>query len=760
MKLNSILLIGLLLSVGGTTNASPLGTAFTYQGRLADGTNAANNLYDLDFALFEVPTGGSQLGLSITCNGFPVSNGLFTVTLDFGASPFVGEARWLQIQVRTNGGKIIPWTPLSPRQALTPSPYALYAPSAGTALATAAGAVGTLSLAPGAVTSDKIADGTLTAADLSPTLASNTFWRLGGNAGTLPGLHFVGTTDGQPLELRVNGQRALRLEPGLNGAPNVVGGSVSNRVAAGVSGATIAGGGNASAAAHRIEANYGSIGGGNQNTLQTGANLSTIAGGYGNTIQTSAFDSSIGGGAANTIQTNAFLSAIGGGSDNLIQANAKYATIAGGEQNTIQTDAYRSTIGGGSSNTIHFSSWDSTIGGGIQNTIWNNAVGATVSGGYRNNICSSADNYGTWSYSTIAGGHENNIGYNMVGATVSGGYRNNIYDGADYSAIGGGSGNKIGYNSRHTVVSGGLENRIFDYAHNSAIGGGSFNHIGIYSENATVAGGRVNTIGTNSSYSAIGGGRDNDIGNNAQYAYAAGRRAKANHSGSFVWADSTDADFGSSGNDQFVVRASGGVQLSPGTSLYCGTQTRQMLNLWSTNYGIGVQGNALYFRTGGAQAGNSFVWYRGGSHNDAYLNGGADSLTLMSLNVSGLSVSGVINATAFNPSSDRNLKENFAAVSPREVLDKVAALPISRWNFKGDPATPHIGPMAQDFRAAFALGADDKHIATVDADGVALAAIQGLNQKLEAKNAALEQEMAELKTLVKTLAEKVNGGGQ
>ncbi|MCX6926733.1 MAG: hypothetical protein NT154_26545, partial [Verrucomicrobia bacterium] len=121
MKLNSALLLGLLISAVGSTTASPLDTAFTHQGRLSDGTNLANNLYDLDFALFDVPTGGSQLGLSITYNGFPVSNGLFTVTLDFGASPFIGEARWLQIQVRINGGRTPPpYTLLTPRQALTP----------------------------------------------------------------------------------------------------------------------------------------------------------------------------------------------------------------------------------------------------------------------------------------------------------------------------------------------------------------------------------------------------------------------------------------------------------------------------------------------------------------------------------------------------------------------------------------------------------------------------------------------------------------
>jgi hypothetical protein len=93
------------------------------------------------------------------------------------------------------------------------------------------------------------------------------------------------------------------------------------------------------------------------------------------------------------------------------------------------------------------------------------------------------------------------------------------------------------------------------------------------------------------------------------------------------------------------------------------------------------------------------------------------------------------------------------------LLDKVAAMPISHWNFKGDTATPHLGPMAQDFHAAFGLGTDDKHIATVDADGVALAAIQGLNQKLDetrAENAELKQRLEKLEQLI---SEK-NGGAR
>ena len=115
----------------------------------------------------------------------------------------------------------------------------------------------------------------------------------------------------------------------------------------------------------------------------------------------------------------------------------------------------------------------------------------------------------------------------------------------------------------------------------------------------------------------------------------------------------------------------------------------------------------------------------------------------------------VVNAGSFNQTSDQNLKEKFAPINSREVLERVANLPISNWNFKTAEQTRHIGPMAQDFYAAFNVGTDDKHIATVDESGVALAAIQGLNQKLEEqlklkddKISALEKRLADLEKLV------------
>jgi hypothetical protein len=106
--------------------------------------------------------------------------------------------------------------------------------------------------------------------------------------------------------------------------------------------------------------------------------------------------------------------------------------------------------------------------------------------------------------------------------------------------------------------------------------------------------------------------------------------------------------------------------------------------------------------------------------------------------------------------SDRNSKDRFGPIDAREVLRKVSALPLSSWQYKGNPSR-HIGPMAQDFRTAFGLGLDEKHIDTVDADGVALAAIQGLNSELrdrDAKIAALQAQNAAFEARLKKLEAK------
>jgi hypothetical protein len=143
-------------------------------------------------------------------------------------------------------------------------------------------------------------------------------------------VNYVGTGENQPLELHVNGARALRLEPdaSISGAPNVIGGSSNNIVDAGVVGAFIGGGG------------AGNLGG-SGSTNRISANFCVIGGGVGNTIPT------------NTTGSYGTGSTIGGGWQNTIQTNCQVSTIAGGSGNIIQTNTYGASIGGGIQNIIH-----------------------------------------------------------------------------------------------------------------------------------------------------------------------------------------------------------------------------------------------------------------------------------------------------------------------------------------------------------------------------------------------------------------------
>jgi len=98
--------------------------------------------------------------------------------------------------------------------------------------------------------------------------------------------------------------------------------------------------------------------------------------------------------------------------------------------------------------------------------------------------------------------------------------------------------------------------------------------------------------------------------------------------------------------------------------------------------------------------------------------------------------------------SDRNVKGNFADVDARDILARLSAIPIETWNYKRqDPSVRHIGPMAQDFYATFGVGEDDRHINTVDASGVSLAAIQALYQIVQQKDAQVAELEARLEVL-------------
>src|SRR5436309_6809473 len=105
-------------------------SSFTYQGRLTDGGTAANGNYDLQFTLFDSLSGGAQVGSTQTVNTVAVSNGVFTVSLDFGTNAFNGASRFLEISARPTGGS---FTLLTPRQQITSTPYAVRSLNASSA---------------------------------------------------------------------------------------------------------------------------------------------------------------------------------------------------------------------------------------------------------------------------------------------------------------------------------------------------------------------------------------------------------------------------------------------------------------------------------------------------------------------------------------------------------------------------------------------------------------------------------------------------
>lgn len=245
------------------------------------------------------------------------------------------------------------------------------------------------------------------------------------------------------------------------------------------------------------------------------------------------------------------------GSNNRVRGN--YSVIAGGggqfssDSNSVIGD--RSFIGAGHWNTLLSSL--SFIGGGYQNN--SSGVGSVIGGGVANVI----NLYGE--YSTIGGGVSNRT--NSSFATVGGGGNNYArgyssvvaggggIDGDSNSAVGNFStisgGTRNVATGDYSTISGGRSNKSSGYT--SSVAGGYLN----YSEGqyATIGGGLSNR--SSGAYATVLGGLNNRAA--GRFSYAAGRRAKADHAGTFVWSDSTDADFISTGSNQFLVRASGGV---------------------------------------------------------------------------------------------------------------------------------------------------------------------------------------------------------
>jgi trimeric autotransporter adhesin len=615
----------------------------------------------------------------------------------------------------------------------------------------------------GASSSNTIADGGIQAIDVKANTLTGTqidestlngLWKLGGNTGT-SGSDLLGTNDNQPLNLGANGARGLRIEPasdGTNQSPNVVGGIADNQVTPGVYAATIGGGGRSDpgrpASASRVTDNAGTIGGGANNQAGDGAGTlsdagsATVGGGDSNTA--SAAGATVGGGIGNTAQGNYSAAAGGGGN----AASATGATVSGGESN--QASGHESAVPGGFSNTAQ-GDYSLAAGLGAQANhqgafVWADSnsfnfasttpdqFNVRSTGGVR--LVSGIDGSGSptsglelpaggsgWSTlvngqpfdikvngarafriepasdsinqspNVIGGITDNSVTSGVHAATIAGGGRwdptqptsaNQVTD--DYGTVGGGGNNQAGdaagaVNDRsYATVSGGRDNTASGQG--ATIGGGALNTAS--GSAATVAGGLANTAsGVNAT--ALGGSENTAAGFSS---LAAGGCAQANHTGAFVWADKSGFCFASTAQNQFSVRAIGGVRF---VSSISGSGT--------PNAGVEL----------------------------APASGSWSSL------------------------SDRASKRALEPISGKRVLRELASIPISTWSYRAqDDSIRHIGPMAQDFYRAFGVGEDKKHITSVDADGVALAAIKGLNRRLTQKVRHLERELAALRERVRS----------
>jgi hypothetical protein len=303
----------------------------------------------------------------------------------------------------------------------------------------------------------------------------------------------------------------------------------------------------------------------------------------------------------------------------------------------------------------------------------------------------------------IGGSPVNSVAAGVSGATIAGGGIDGLPNTAaqDFDTVSGGIGNVA--SGRLGAIGGGNGNSTNgDEA--SVVGGGGNAATNDFS---TVAGGGANTA--SGIYAAVAGGYSNTAGGfysivaggtantaSGSYSFAAGRRAQATTDGSFIWADSQDFDFGPSVPNFFGVRATGGVGLTIAIDPTTGAVT-QFCNLLPP-------------------------------------------------------------IASWSCTSDRDAKENFIPADGKDILQRLVAMPLFSWNFKGaDPTIRSLGPTAQDFYGAFGLGRNDKSIANVNLEGVALAAIKGLNAKVEKaldeKSRQLEEQAATIREQQREIAE-------
>jgi endosialidase-like protein len=309
---------------------------------------------------------------------------------------------------------------------------------------------------------------------------------------------------------------------------------------------------------------------------------------------------------------------------------------------------------------------------------------------------------------------------------------------ANWGTIGGGVLNCV--NGLYATVAGGVENCAMTYG--SVVGGGTSNvDLGSTQfevDYSTIAGGLQNTA--SATFASIGGGQEN-LNQGYSATIAGGEGNLASNEGSTVGGGSSNS-------------STGWMSTIPG--------------------GQGNTAEGQYSFAAGYYAGayfdGSFVWsdYSGGTGtavNDTAPNqfivrssGGVTFYTASDLSAGVTAPSG---SGSWSSLSDRNAKANFSSVDNSSLLEKLAAMPVSTWNYKAQAdSIRHLGPTAQDFHEAFGLGEDDKHISTVDAEGVALAAVQALYKLTQAKDqqiAELQQALDEVKAELRKLTDVAAG---
>ncbi len=613
-RISPLLFLGMMIFLLPVRAQVP--RTFSFQGVLTDdqGQPLADGTYTLHFRLAAEDAPGTTLWEEQHAD-VSVSDGLFSVVLGSTEPLDLPFDVPYVLGISVDGG-----AEMTPLVNLTAAPYSLRAAAVADSSVTGAqvargellrslnGLHEDVTLLAGENVTITVEDQTIRIAAAGGDNGGGTgeAWNLTGNAGTTPGTHFVGTTDETPLEVKVNGERALRLEPG--DSPNVIGGHGDNAANEGVVGATVGGGGAPDNAQDDPDYNvvtddYGTVGGGwgNRAGDDAGATddqrFATVGGGKHNTATRVA--ATVAGGNANEATGN--YATVTGGRENT--ASSPYAAVGGGRNNEVLA-SYGTIAGGGpgdpndaaGTNNRVFDDYGA-IGGGGENRAGSddgdasNASYATVSGGFNNTaggsqatVAGGADNVaselgatvGGGSFNTasgpvaVVGGGQNNTASGFK-ATVAGG-DNNTASGSlatvaggdsntasgDYSVVAGGVNNTAapGFTfekGRNTVGGGENNTATGDYA---TVGGG-FNNIASGST-AVVGGGQNNTA--SGSGAMVAGGFNNVAGGNYSFAAGYGAVVDANHFGTFVWS-SNQSTFASTGGAQFLVEASGGVGL-------------------------------------------------------------------------------------------------------------------------------------------------------------------------------------------------------